>query len=129
MRSLFSLLCILLLTACQAPAGEVTVRTITEDGSFTPDACTARDLDGKVMMLESKHCGHCQQTKPDFIAACEAAGIEPLILDLSVPEELSTAKARGVLPQFTPTFIIDCDYYVGVRERATYDAWLSEVDA
>lgn len=114
-------------TGATAPDGSE-VRTITTEGVFSAEECAARGLEGRVLMLESQYCGHCRATKPDFLSACERAGVAPIILDLSLEEDLARAESFGVLAQFTPTFVVDCNYYVGAKDLMTYTQWLAEVN-
>ena len=82
-------------------------------------------------MLESKYCGHCKATIPDFKDACAEKGVEPIILDLSVDEQRVQMMSYGISIQFTPTFIFGCDYFVGVKTKQEYsdslDKFLQEV--
>lgn len=92
--------------------------TIKTEGSFEADECRARNLEDKFIMIESKYCGHCQRTLPDFKAACEEAGIDCTIIDLA--NERDRLQEYNIRVQYTPTFIFDCDYFVGSMDKQEY---------
>ena len=47
--------------------------------------------------------------------ACEETGIEPIVLDLSVSEDMAKLESFGVRVQFTPTFLFGCKHYIGAK--------------
>jgi len=94
--------------------------TITKDGSFSKESCIERGVSDKVIMLQSKYCGHCQHTIPIFEEACREEGVEPIILDVSIPEQREQMESYGVQIAYTPTFIFGCDYYIGARDKEGY---------
>lgn len=120
---------LLLIPGCSNNEEEVI--TISKDGSFDAKDCKNRGLNDKVIMLESKFCGHCKATLPNFKEACDEKGVEPIILDLSENEQRIQMLSYGVTIQFTPTFIFGCDYVIGVRNKQEYlellDKFLKEV--
>lgn len=129
------LILILLIAGCASPTPEsqgdeqagLGMVTISEDGSLSPEECERRGLEGKVLMLESRYCGHCRETRPDFIAACEDAGIEPMILDVSEDEGAKALRSYGISIRYTPTFVIGCDYYVGAMSMEEYISLLEGI--
>jgi len=126
MKSLTLLLMVILLTfnyGCETSAkdnNEIPIFTISQDGSFSEEECSLRALNDKVFMIESKYCGHCKATKPDFIASCEEKNIEPVILDISEVNQRMQMESYGISIQFTPTFVIGCDYFIGSRTKSNY---------
>ena len=121
----------LVLSSCSSPnsipnnnsnnqTDPLTIITITDSGSFTQEECSARNLTGKIIMLESKYCGACQHTMPEFIKACEEKGITPEILDLSIAENMEKMEQYNLQIKFTPTFIFGCDYYIGAVSKQDY---------
>ena len=99
---------------------------IQSDGSFTQEFCEAYGLEDKVIMIESKYCGHCQQTLPIFLQSCAQKNIEPIILDLSLSEDRAKMNSYNVEALYTPTFIFGCDYYVGAKDMPKYLSLLSK---
>ncbi len=91
------------------------------DGSFTAEQCSSRELNDKVIMFESKYCGHCRETLPDFTEACEDKDITPIILDLSEEEQVAQFESYGIELVGTPTFIFGCNYIVGARDKNVYN--------
>ena len=104
---------IILLTACSQNEGY----TISKDGSFNEEECTSRGLGDSVIMIESRYCSHCRDTKPTFLQACGSQNIQPELIDVATPEGTERLKELGITVQYTPTFIIGCNYYVGVQEN------------
>jgi len=94
--------------------------TITQSGSFPEQECINRNLDDKVIMIQSEYCGHCTATLPDFIAACQERNITPSVLDISTKEGRVAMGDFVILIQYTPTFIFGCEYMVGTRPKAGY---------
>lgn len=124
---------LLLLTACSntvqtTPETKeleiIPIKTITETGSFTQEECSARALENKVIMIESRYCGHCQETKPDFLAACTSNQISPELIDLAEKEGRDKVASYSIEVQYTPTFIIGCNYYVGKMSKTKYNELL-----
>ena len=103
-----------------------TVITISNDGFFTDEECVIRDLNDKVIMFGSKYCGHCQATMPDFLAACETKGVEPIVLDLAESEDREQMESYGLSISYTPTFVFGCNYYAGAETSAEYLSYLEE---
>jgi len=100
--------------------------TISSEGEFSQEECSARNLKEKVIMLESKYCSACKATLPTFKKACEEEGIAPEILDLSVPEQRAKMKSYGIQITYTPTFIFGCKYYVGAKNEQEYKSIIEE---
>ncbi len=98
----------------------LTTFIIKEDGTFSSDECTRRGLTGMAIMFESKYCGYCKATLPYFQQACQTEGIEPIILDLSIPEHRAKMESYGLDIWFTPTFVFGCDYFIGARSEEDY---------
>jgi len=120
---LIGLVAILSLTGCNHEPESTennSIIKISASGTFTEQECQERGFENKVIMFESKYCGHCKATLPDFQEACEEKGIVPEILDLSVTEELQKAESYNIEIMYTPTFIIGCDYYIGTTSKEEY---------
>ena len=100
----------------------IPIITISEAGSFTQEECQELGLENKVIMIESKYCGHCQEAKPIFQEACQEAGVTPEILDISEKEQREQMLAYSVEVKYTPTFIFNCNYYVGGMSKEEYIA-------
>ena len=93
------------------------VIAITEEGAFSAEQCETHNPGRDVIMIESKYCGHCKATLPLFQEACDELGITPIILDLSVQEDLRRMQEDyKVSVKFTPTFIFGCEYFVGAQQ-------------
>jgi hypothetical protein len=122
MKKILFLLCILILiSGCQ---NEET--TITEEGSFNQNICQEKNLTGKYIMIKSAHCSACQATIQDFKSACQEKNIHPIILDLSKQEDIKKFKEYNLSIQYTPTFILNCDYYIGAKTKEEYLKFLNK---
>ncbi len=130
---LIGLATILSLTGCSSPVepgtndSETRIIKITNSGSFTEQECQERGFEDKVIMFESKYCGHCQKTLPIFNEACEEKGMVPEILDLSIAENLEKSSSYNLEIMYTPTFVIGCHYYVGVVSKEEYLNYLDKI--
>ena len=107
-------------------ADQFSIITLSSDSFFSAEECAKRGLNDKVMMLESKYCGHCKKTQPLFQQSCEEKGINPIILDVSVDEQRRQMESYGIDIRYTPTFVFGCDYYIGAKEKEEYSALLDE---
>lgn len=127
-KTIFYVAVLLLLIAAGCTTIGSSSVLIDKDGKFPSQFCEERGFKDRVIMLESKYCPACQQTLPVFIDAAAEVGVEPLILDLSEPDQLEQMKDMGIEIQYTPTFIFGCNYYVGASDRETYVQRLSALD-
>ncbi len=126
----FLLISLVLFTSCEVNANdennsfsnetEVELFTIKSLGIFDEGFCSKNDLKDKVIMIESKYCGHCQKTKPEFLEACHEKGITPLMLDLSVEKDRELMESYSLQALYTPTFIFGCNYYIGAMNKENY---------
>lgn len=125
------ILTILALSACTDPVlpGEnnsnnnlttIPIITISEAGIFTLQDCQDRGLENKIVMIESKYCGHCEVAKPIFEEACQEAGVIPEILDITEKDQRTKMISYSVDVKYTPTFIINCSYYIGGMKKEEY---------
>ncbi|MFP4118778.1 MAG: thioredoxin family protein [Candidatus Woesearchaeota archaeon] len=116
----------IVLAGCSSDASTTT--TISKDGSFSEKECKQKGLQDKVLMIESKYCGHCQETKPGFEQALEESGMTAEFYDLAEPEEQKELMDEyGISVQYTPTFVFGCNYYVGAYEKEQYVGFLDDM--
>ena len=109
------------------PGPDLEQYKIMNAGSFPQDECEARGLEGKAIMIESRYCGHCATTKPEFITACNQSAVEPTIIDIVDAEGRDWLKDKAISLRGTPTFIFDCEYFVGARSEREYKQKLEEM--
>ncbi len=132
---LISFMVLLIFTSCELNSVEssdnisnqdsIEIFTIKSNGEFDEDFCVKSGLKDKVIMLESKYCGHCQTTKPVFLEACHEYDVTPIMLDLSVPEDREIMESYNLQAVYTPTFIFGCKHYVGAKDKDAYLELLS----
>lgn len=129
--TIISLSMVMLLSSCSSPepipnnnsdnqTDPLRIITIDDSGSFTQKECLARNLTGKIIMLESAYCSACQHTMPEFVEACNEKGVTPEILDLSKPGDREKMEQYNLQVKYTPTFIFGCDYYIGAVSKQDY---------
>ena len=118
---------LLLVTGCKSPVKpdlnittSFQMKTIKTDGNFAHDECVRRGLEDKVLMLESKYCGHCQETLPIFKQVAAEKGFKPTILDITEKEQAEEMNSYGIKIKYTPTFIFGCEYFVGEKTADEY---------
>ena len=93
---------------------------LSEEGDLPLSLCEERGLDGKIMVLESKYCGACKAAKPLVQAAAGEVGVEVLFLDLAEGKDAREAEKLGLVPQYTPTLLVGCQVYIGVKSKEEY---------
>jgi len=105
---------LLVLVGCQSvPEGDI---LIDDDGSLTDAECSSRGLDGKYVMIGSAFCSHCVEAKPIFEEDCEETGVDCVMIDTSTTEGLALLDSYDLSVLYTPTFVFDCQYFIGARE-------------
>lgn len=108
------IIALLFISACSPNADGLL--TISSDGEFSADFCETNGLADKIIMVGSKYCSHCVETKPVFEAAVATRQVDAEILDISEPDQLDKLNSYNLEVQFTPTFIFGCKYYVGAED-------------
>ena len=93
---------------------------VKEDGSFSSEECEARGLGSEVIMFSSKYCGHCMETLPVFMEACEELGIEPLVLYITDKDDREIVDSYGIEIHYTPTFFFLFKYYIVTEPKFVY---------
>jgi len=95
----------------------VEVFTISNNGIFSQSECAAKGLNDKVIMISSKYCTHCKNALPVFLEAVLEVGIEPIIWDIADSAQRTEMYSYGVDIQYTPTFIFNCEYFIGEKSK------------
>ena len=95
---------------------------ITLDGemSIAQNLCQDRNLDDKIIVIESKYCSACRILVPRLKEIEEELGKEFIFLDLSQECDRNRLSEFKIMPRFTPTILIGCDVYIGVKPKETY---------
>tara|TARA_Y100000310_G_scaffold345282_1_gene463393 strand:+ start:4964 stop:5341 length:378 start_codon:yes stop_codon:yes gene_type:complete len=114
MKKVILVLLLLVLVGCQSvPEGDI---LIDSDGSLSEAECSIRGLEGKYVMIGSAFCSHCVDTKPVFEADCEETGVDCVSIDTSTTEGWELLESYDLSVLYTPTFVFDCEYFIGARE-------------
>lgn len=90
------------------------------EGTIQEELCIARNLDDKIIVLESKYCGACRIAIPRLEKIEEELGIEIIYLDLSEDSDAEKTREFGLSPRYTPTLLVGCDVYIGVQSEDDY---------
>ena len=96
------------------------ILTLSGEGNLSANQCKERGLEGKYIMIESKYCSHCQNTKPDFLSAINELNMKSEIYDISNKDERTKMLSKGITIKATPTFIFNCNYFVGEKSKEEY---------
>lgn len=114
---------------CEAPteyAVEEGIILLDKEGTISCELCKERGLDSKIVVLESKYCGACQAAVPILKEVEEESGAELLFLDLSEEEDSAKMNDLKVQPFYTPTLLVGCDVYIGVKSKEAYKKIISD---
>ncbi len=123
------LLTTIFLTSCSgghtnsvpAPEG---LMMINDEGVLPQQTCEDMGLTNKALMLESRYCPHCQKALPVFKQACDETNATCETLDLADDENIKKMYDYGITVQFTPTFVINCNYFVGERSLEEFKTYM-----
>ncbi|MBT6869264.1 thioredoxin family protein [archaeon] len=126
LKNVLVLLGLLLLFGCNVGGAEtlnssnIEMITITSSGNFSYEECINRNLEDQYLMLESKYCGHCQKSLPLFLEVCEELNLTCNVIDISEDIEKEKLDYYKINIMYTPTFVFDCNYYVGAMEKSEF---------
>jgi thiol-disulfide isomerase/thioredoxin len=119
---IFLVLLVFTISSCgkKTDPGFSEVITLDHDMILSQSQCSERNLEDKVLMIESEWCGHCATVKPLLKEISEEKNIEISFLDLGKDQE--KVASYGVNVKYTPTVIINCQVIVGARSKEYYEA-------
>ena len=102
---------------------------ITLDGEMTiaQNLCQERNIDDKIIVMESKYCSACRIVVPRLKEIEEELGKEFIFLDLSQECDRNTLSEFKIIPRYTPTVLIGCDVYIGVKSKETYEKLIKDL--
>ena len=117
----------LVMTSCSGNGSSVVqpdgLLTLNSEGQLSPEFCEQNGLVGKNIMFESRYCPHCQKALPVFEKVCSDLGSDCEVLDLADDVNIEKMYSYGLTVQFTPTFLIDCKYFVGEKSEDNLRAY------
>lgn len=96
------------------------VIVLDKEETMPLDACEARNLSDKIIILESKYCGACNVVVPDLKQIEEELSAEFLFLDLSEKEDTEKLKEFKIWPKYTPTVLMGCKVLLGGHSKEEY---------
>ena len=97
---------------------------LDKEGIISPELCTERDLNNKIIVLESKYCGACRVAVPRLREIDQELQAGIIFLDLSEEQNVRIMEEFKVYPQYTPTVLIGCDIHIGAYEKEVYRGWV-----
>ena len=99
---------------------------IDKEGTIEPGICSARKLDDKIIVLESRYCGACRIAVPILKEIEEELNMEFIFLDLSKQYDSDRLKEFRIMPQYTPTVLVGCDVHIGAKSKEVYREAIGE---
>ena len=105
---------------------EVPTLYISESGNISRDICSAKGIEGEVIIFHSSGCGACGIAIPRMEELELELGLDFEFIKLAVPEENERMQELKIFPSFVPTVIIGCQVLVGVQPKETYKRVLIE---
>jgi thiol-disulfide isomerase/thioredoxin len=122
---LFNIIALVLLgCGCSQTSSEVpsTTGVITLDSNIEipSESCIERGLSDKIIMLESKYCGHCKIAEPILKEIGQEKGLNLEFLDVSKKEDMAVMESYGINIKYTPTLIAGCFVYIGSKSKEEY---------
>jgi len=126
-KIIFILLVLLLVSAasCQKEKDNSTI-VLDKDKVIDKNICIEKNLDNKIIQLESKFCGHCATVKPILENLAKENNVEITFLDSSDEQDREIIDSYNLQVLFTPTLIIDCKVVVGGQSEETYKDLIKE---
>ncbi|MFQ6032692.1 MAG: hypothetical protein ACE5K2_07200, partial [Candidatus Zixiibacteriota bacterium] len=107
---------------------EVPTVYVSESGDVSPEACAARGIDGKVLVMHQTGCPACARAVPLLEELeTEFTGIEFEFLNLAEPEGRDRFQELDIVIYYVPVAIIDCHALVGAHPKDTYKAFIEEM--
>ena len=119
------ILCFLGLTmasGCTSKEPEIQIENqvyMIEDESDIPPEYSAL-LKNKVIVLESKYCTACKVIIPKLENIEKELNMEFEYLDLSEESARQRTIGLGIIPQYTPTVVINCKVLIGAYPEDVY---------
>ena len=91
-----------------------------KEGTIEQGSCSARKLDDKVIIMESRYCGACRIAVPRLKEIEEELNTEFIFLDLSQQCDSDRMMEFRIMPQYTPTILIGCDVHIGAKSKEVF---------
>lgn len=94
--------------------------TLNKEITIPQEECLKRNLQGKVLVLESENCGVCRIVVPilkEIEKEVNNKNIEFIFLDLSTNKDRKKMEEFKVTPHYTPTIISGCAVQIGLKSK------------
>ena len=107
-------------------ATELELILLDKEGTIPLELCLERNLDDKIISLESKYCGACRIAIPRLQEIEEELQADFIYLDLSKECDLEKLHEFKIMPRYTPTVLIGCDVYIGAYPKEKYNQLIED---
>jgi len=106
---------------------EVKTLPINKEGLISQEECEERNLQDKIIILQSEYCDACKVVMPILEEIKNELGTEFISLDLSDAEDRAIMDEFKIIPSHTPTVLIGCNVYIGVKPKEIYKEKIQEL--
>ena len=110
------------------PKGEDKLQVIVlgAEEKLPRELCEERNLQDKVVILGSKYCSACVTAKPRLEEVEEELNADFIWIELSEKAGVARMEEFAISPQYTPTLVVGCDVYIGVKTKDEYRQIIGE---
>ncbi|MCD6226671.1 MAG: thioredoxin family protein [Candidatus Aenigmarchaeota archaeon] len=95
--------------------------TLDREMTIAQNLCEERNLTDKIIIIESKYCSACRIAVPRLKEIEEELNKSFVFLDISKKCDRDELSKLKLTPKYTPTVLIGCDVYIGVKPKETYE--------
>jgi len=103
-----------------SPNNKIEPLTLKEEGKIPLEQCSERNLTDKIIILESASCSACRIAVPRLQEVEDELNLSFIFIDISKDEDLKKMDEFAILPFYTPTIIVGCDIYIGLKSKEEY---------
>lgn len=115
--TMIALLSIVLLSGCIAETDKI---RIDHEMTLSSLACSERNFDNKVTIIESKYCASCVALKPSLLEIEDELDTTFNYIDIAELNGQDKLNDLGLEVAYTPTIIIGCNVYIGAKSKEKY---------
>lgn len=104
---------------------ENTILSLSKSMTIPDEECKERELNNKVILIESEYCYYCKEAKNILDEIAEEKDLEIKFLDVSKKEGMNEINNLKLAVRYTPTAIIGCEVVVGLMQKSEYESIIS----
>jgi hypothetical protein len=89
--------------------------------------CEERKLNNRIILITSRYCPHCKEATNLLLPLIKQYNLEPYFRSFDVinSNDLRSLNNIAISVPYVPTLIIDCDAYLGLKDKEHYDQLLA----